>query len=83
MAQPYSAPFRTKMVQRLVGPKAVSANQLAHEVGVHQSTLSRWLRDAQAPGMDTSQAGPIRVPSPRRAGSSAGVAISTASSVVA
>jgi transposase-like protein len=42
------------MVQRLAGPKAVSANQLAQEVGVHQSTLSRWLRDAQHPDMSTS-----------------------------
>jgi transposase len=35
------------MVQRLVGPEAVSANQLAQEVGVHQATLSRWLRDSK------------------------------------
>jgi len=55
MARSYSAAFRTKMVQRLVGPKAVSANQLAQEVGVHQSTLSRWLRDAQPSCMGTSK----------------------------
>jgi transposase-like protein len=42
------------MVQRLVGPKAVPANRLAQEVGIHQSTLSRWLRDAQHPDMGTS-----------------------------
>jgi transposase len=54
MARSYSAAFRTKMVHRLVGPKAVSANQLAQEVGVPQSTLSRWLRDAQHPDMGTS-----------------------------
>jgi transposase len=54
MSRSYSAAFRTKMVQRLIGPKAVSANQLAHEVGIHQSTLSRWLRDAQPSGMGTS-----------------------------
>ena len=54
MAQRYSAPFRAKMVQRLVGPKAVPANQLAREVGIHQSTLSRWLRDAQTRDMATS-----------------------------
>jgi transposase len=54
MARSYSAAFRTKMVQRLVGPKAVSANQLAREVGIHQPTLSRWLRDAQASAMGTS-----------------------------
>ncbi len=66
MARSYSAAFRTKMVQRLVGPKAVSANQLAQEVGIHQSTLSRWLRDAQASDMgtakDTEQKPPARSP---------------------
>lgn len=55
MARSYSAAFRTKMVQRLVGAKAVSANQLAQEVGIHQSTLSRWLRDAQHSDMGTSK----------------------------
>ena len=54
MARSYSPAFRKKMVQRLAGPKAVPANQLAQEVGVHQSTLSRWLRDAQHPDMGTS-----------------------------
>jgi len=54
MARSYSAAFRTKMVQRLVGPKAVSANRLAREVGIHQATLSRWLRDAQHPDMGSS-----------------------------
>lgn len=55
MAGSYSAAFRTKMVQRLVGPKAVSANQLSQEVGIHQSTLSRWLRDAQPSDMGISK----------------------------
>lgn len=54
MTRSYSAAFRTKMVQRLVGSKAVSANQLAQETGLHQTTLSRWLRDAQHSDMGTS-----------------------------
>ena len=54
MARSYSPTFRRKMVQRLVGPKAVPANRLAQEVGIPQSTLSRWLRDAQHPDMGTS-----------------------------
>jgi len=54
MAQSYSAAFRAKMVQRLVGPKAVSANQLAQEVGIAQASLSRWLREAQHRDMGTS-----------------------------
>jgi transposase-like protein len=36
------------MVQRMVGPEAVSANALAHEVGVSQNALSRWLREARS-----------------------------------
>lgn len=35
------------MVQRMVGPAAMSASRLALEVGVGQPTLSKWLRDAQ------------------------------------
>ncbi len=53
-------------MQRLVGPKAVSANQLAHEVGIHQSTLSRWLRDAQPSDMGTPK-GTEQKPPPRTA----------------
>lgn len=42
----YSAGFRAAMVQRMVGPRAVSANALSKEVNVPQSTLSSWLRRA-------------------------------------
>ncbi len=41
----YSEAFRSRMVARLVGPRAVSANALSQEVGVSQVALSRWLRD--------------------------------------
>ncbi len=41
---PYSQVFKMRVLQRLVGPQAVSANRLAAEVGVPQETLSRWLR---------------------------------------
>jgi transposase len=34
------------MVQRMVGPSAVSANQLSSEVGISQSSLSKWLRES-------------------------------------
>lgn len=40
----YSESFKKKMVQRLLLPNAPSANALAREVGVPQSSLSRWLR---------------------------------------
>jgi transposase-like protein len=45
------------MVQRMVGPSAVSANQLSPEVGVSQSTLSQWLRKAES-RMDRVKLGP-------------------------
>jgi len=35
-----------KLVQKLADPRGPTANQLAREVGVPQSTLSRWLRES-------------------------------------
>lgn len=43
----YTEAFKSKMIQRLSPPNAVSAIALSEEVGVAQTTLSRWLRDAQ------------------------------------
>ncbi len=45
--QPYSEAFKGRILRRLVGPSAVSANGVAQEVGVSQVTLSRWLRAAR------------------------------------
>lgn len=42
----YSESFRTRMVEKLTGPHAMTATALSTEVGVSQSTLSRWLRGA-------------------------------------
>lgn len=42
----YSEGFRRRMVERMAGPRGVSASVLAAEVAVPQPTLSRWLRDA-------------------------------------
>ena len=42
----YSRGFKARMVQRLTGPDRASATWLAGEVGVSQSTLSRWVREA-------------------------------------
>ena len=48
----YSEKFKSQMVSKMVGPHAVSASTLAVEVGIHQPTLSRWLREARiVPGM--------------------------------
>lgn len=46
MAQAYLSSYKDRMVRRMVGPSAVSANALSGEVGVSQTALSRWLRDA-------------------------------------
>lgn len=42
----YSLAFKEKMVSRLIGKNAVSANRLSKEVGVSQDALSRWAREA-------------------------------------
>ena len=57
--QQFSDAFKARVVQRLVGPRAVSANALAAEVGVSQESLSRWLRAARSVGgMTPSQQKP-------------------------
>lgn len=47
MPQQYSTAFKSRMLRRLIGPSAVSANTLAREVGVGQTMLSRWLRESR------------------------------------
>lgn len=42
----YSEAFKRRMVQKMSGPWAISANALAKEEGISQSTLSRWKRQA-------------------------------------
>lgn len=46
------------MVQRMVGPNAVTATALGREVGIGQSTLSRWLRAAHRAEMRTKKTMP-------------------------
>ncbi len=41
----YNVGFKETMVRKMIGPPEVSATALATSVGVHQSTLSRWLRE--------------------------------------
>jgi transposase len=48
MRRTYSVAFKEKMVARLVGKNAPSANRLAREVGVSQDALSRWVREARS-----------------------------------
>ncbi len=42
----YSEAFKSKMVRKMSAPHGPSANALSADVGVHQSTLSRWQREA-------------------------------------
>lgn len=64
----YSAAFKARVVKRLVGPKAVSASQLAEAVGVPQPTLSRWVRELRSvpvmprrPGGERTGADKLRI----------------------
>lgn len=41
----YAVGFKEAMVQKMIGPPAKSAGALAEEVGVAQTTLSRWLKE--------------------------------------
>lgn len=47
----YSEAVRAKMVRKMLPPGAVSANSLAAETGMNQSTLSRWLKEARTQGV--------------------------------
>ena len=42
----YPDVFKARMIRRMTGPGAITPTALAPEVGVHQTTLSRWLREA-------------------------------------
>ena len=54
MMTQYTAALKARVLQRLVGPRAISAYRLAGEVGVSQVTLSRWLAAARSvPVMST------------------------------
>lgn len=44
----YSEGFKSKMVQRMTGPRGKTATALASETGISQPTLSRWLRASRA-----------------------------------
>ena len=41
----YSDNFKSAMVKKLTSPGAMSASALSSEVGIPQSTLSRWVRE--------------------------------------
>ena len=50
----YTTACKARVLQRLVGPRAISAYRLSAEVGVSQVTRSRWLAAARSvPSMAT------------------------------
>jgi transposase-like protein len=51
--------FKHKMIQKMIGPDAISATTLSKQIDVPQSTLSTWLRSA---GINSSYA----YPNPRK-----------------
>lgn len=46
----YSVGLKSNMIRKMAGPGGVSANSLARDVGIPQSTLSRWLKAAGTVG---------------------------------
>lgn len=42
----YTIGFRNRMIERMTGPDAISANELGREMGISKSSLSRWLLKA-------------------------------------
>ena len=64
----YTDTFKARMVRKLLGPNAVKARALEKEVGVPQSTLSRWLREtATFRAMEKNGKAPPPTPSERPA----------------
>ena len=53
----YSSKFKKRMVVKMTGPGAQSANSLSKEVGVCQTSLSRWLQQAKMGGMTKDDEG--------------------------
>lgn len=60
----YSESFKRKMVQRLEAPGAGSLPRIAKETGVHQTTLSRWVREARSVGTVSTLPPPVSLPPP-------------------
>ncbi len=64
----YTDTFKARMVRRMLGPSAVSANALEQEVGVPHPTLSRWLREtATFAAMEKKDKQPAAAANPKRA----------------
>lgn len=63
----YPPALRAKMVKKLLGPNPVSVSTLSEETGIHQTTLSRWMREAanvgpMSSGRNTTDDSPSKRP---------------------
>lgn len=59
----YSESFKARMVQRMTGPRRVSASALSRAVGIPQPTLSLWLKSASVSVVkDDEETKPARRP---------------------
>lgn len=47
----YSEAFRAEMVRKMLPPISMTATAVAAETGLHQPTLSRWLKEARSVGV--------------------------------
>ncbi len=77
---PYSEAFKSKMVQKMAVPGGPSANALAQDVGVDQSTLSRWRRQAaRVDGMRREKSPQARRPQDRTSAEKLGAVLEASS----
>ena len=51
----YSEGFKNRMIERMAGPEGIAAIDLAREVNVHQTTLSRWVKERSFAAMTTDK----------------------------
>ena len=58
----YPERFKQRMIERMTGVGAMSAGALSEEVGVAQSTLSYWLRQAAVAGSSPCTLNPTDIP---------------------
>lgn len=62
----YAEGFKSRMIERMAGVEGISATALSLEMGIPQSTLSRWLRRAGRMGSMKMKHRTDRARSPRQ-----------------
>jgi len=62
----YTEGFKSRLIERMAGVEGISATALSREMGIPQTTLSRWLRGAGRMGSMKKKQGTHRARSPRQ-----------------